>query len=920
MKKYPLLYFNAPEFAKLFEMKTGVAVVFKSPNLAAFSGDAQKVQQAQAAAEDAAKLQFPQNVEKLFGPPVVWPTAPQQVSQAYAIMSKYNPRPNGRHFIRFNTNPRSVTGVLSWSDNPQALLDKMKRWEEILTDVKELRNPTAAAPADVNPLSHWLDLKEFELHNSSLVRPGANNQWLVWAETQGVADVAAQRLKTPLPVLDTPYEVRFSSASPDALSFLQRALDALIKPEDPAVVWAPTGNDDSSSSSLALLSRVPQMSTVLDKLNQHLAEQFAELIQVPTATQAGVDALAPVSKFSLVTLNHSSPCVLFQAANRRAMQAARDQIFGLQQGRAVPAPPTTAEDVRRLAPTLDLTIKKSPAVVSFTPPSTLPKVSLLGNSGAQPKAPAKAAVQPKTLAPKIDLTASSKVQVVAAAAVSAPARPTLDLTATTKPKPVTVVHAPKQKREQQKSASTPVSISVQPGTATTVVSELPSAGPISFVTDVHLTDTSPKQPFTAAELRELAPPMDFTKPAAAASPSSSPSKPQRPVLNLLDDNTITVAGVLSKERPRIDLTAVNAKFDGKRPASRFGSQFAVRIDIPTEYVGKMIGRGGSGMREIEAHTNARVKFQDEQDFSVCIISTQTEEELKLAEEYIRGKLAQFEANDADFSSKRGGGGGGGGGYRRRNSDDNDSDNDDDFVRENPMEDADGFIDHQAPIIDPEFMKRMWFKHKEDPKRYTNAALVEEFNVEREDVDAIMALMAIREEYVKLHADDAELMDDSYEKLSAEHMGVYTPTRVAFNDMPRPFLTPKLRFVTYNSELACKNYHFASNTEEILSMREEYMHQPGVHLERKPKPEKAHTRVEADGWLIKCVTTDDRNLRSSQIKHWQETGAEARKQERARNNQDLLVREGLIQVGHGKFARVGHYSSVLPAALLSKLHA
>ncbi|KAH9259060.1 hypothetical protein BASA81_002680 [Batrachochytrium salamandrivorans] len=915
MKKYPSLYFNVQEFTKLFEMKTGVAVAFKF-NQTAFHGDAQKVQQAQAAVEEASKLQFPQSVEKLFGPPVVWSTAPQQVAQAYTIMSWYNPRPNGHHFIRFNTNPRSVTGVLSWSDNPQALQDKIKRWEEILVDVKESRNHTATVDADVNPLSYWYDLKEFELHNSSLVRPGANNQWLVWAETQGVADVAAKKLKTPLPLLDEPNEVRFSSTSPDALRFLQQALDALIKPEDPVVNWASPAGEDGS---LVLRSRLPQTSTVLDKLNQHLAEQCAELIQVPTATQAGVDALVPVSKFSLVTLNRSSPCVLFQAANRRAMQAAKDQIIGLQQGRAVPAPPTTAEEVRRLAPTLDLTIKSSPAV-SFTPPSTLPKASPVQPkaSPVQPKtlAPVKtlAPAQPKTLAPKIDLTAS-KPQVIASATV----RPLLNLTAkpapTATPKPATTVLAPKQRLEQQKvSSPAPVSISVQPGTVKTIVSEiepptLPSAGPISFVTDVQLAEFKKSAPI---EVRELAPTRDFTKPA--------PLKPQRPVLNLLDESITTVSEVMNKERPRIDLTAVNAKFDGKRPAFRFGSQFAVRIDIPSEYVGKLIGRGGSGMREIEAQTNARVKFQDEQDFSVCNISAQNDEDLKHAEELIRTKLAQYEADDADLSSKRGQGGANQGGFRRRNNDNDDVDNDDDFVRENPMEDADGFIDHQAPIIDPEFMKRMWFKHKEDPKRYTNEALVEEFNVEREDVDAIMSLMALREQYVALHGEDAELMDDSYEKLNAEHMGVYTPSRVGFDEMPRPFLTPKLRFVTYNSELACKNYHFASNSDELASNREEYIHLPGIHLVKKPKPEKVRTQVVADGWLINCVTTDDRNLRNSQIKQWHETGAEARKQERVRNNQDLLVREGLIQVGHGKFSRVGHYSSVLPTALLSKLHA
>ena len=73
----------------------------------------------------------------------------------------------------------------------------------------------------------------------------------------------------------------------------------------------------------------------------------------------------------------------------------------------------------------------------------------------------------------------------------------------------------------------------------------------------------------------------------------------------------------------------------------------IHVQVPTDHVGKVIGRGGRNLKEIEVKTNTRIHFKDEletDDFRLLDISG-LPEDVKFAEVLIYQIIANYPAQD-----------------------------------------------------------------------------------------------------------------------------------------------------------------------------------------------------------------------------------------------------------------------------------
>jgi hypothetical protein len=59
-----------------------------------------------------------------------------------------------------------------------------------------------------------------------------------------------------------------------------------------------------------------------------------------------------------------------------------------------------------------------------------------------------------------------------------------------------------------------------------------------------------------------------------------------------------------------------------------------------------------------------------------------------------------------------------------------------------------------------------------------------------------------------------------------------------------------------------------------------------------------------------MTKDTRNHRRRIVDEWQKEGHARRQEERFKHFGEILNRDGLIQTGPARFARIGHYTTAL----------
>ena len=98
--------------------------------------------------------------------------------------------------------------------------------------------------------------------------------------------------------------------------------------------------------------------------------------------------------------------------------------------------------------------------------------------------------------------------------------------------------------------------------------------------------------------------------------------------------------LLSKEEEEFQRNSKTAPHSSSRPVH-------IHVQVPTDHVGKVIGRGGRHLKEIEVKTNTRIHFKDEpatEDFRLLDISG-LPEDVKFAEVLIYQIIANFPAQD-----------------------------------------------------------------------------------------------------------------------------------------------------------------------------------------------------------------------------------------------------------------------------------